>query len=506
MVRRMGLRAGSALVVSVLAAGLLVVGASSARAASATAIAASHGYTCALTTEGGVFCWGYRSTIPEPVSGLSSGVAAISGGPYQTCAVTGGGGVACWDREDPTPVAVVGLSSGVVSVAAGYSISCALSDAGGVKCWGATPTDVPGLTAGVVAITTGWSHACALTDVGGVTCWGSNRSGQLGDGTGVDSSTPVDVVGLTSGVTAIGAGESHTCAVTTGGGVKCWGANYSGEVGAETNGDYAYSPVDVVGLTSGVTGVAGGAYHTCAVTTTGGVLCWGGNRQGQLGDGTRVSRFKPAPVRHLSASVVTTALRVHSCALTTVGGVKCWGPNRLWQLGDASGWRRLAPIGVLGFPGDPGGVYRPDLEIGTSKGGSFVGDRVYNTTGEEQTRSATVAPGDAVVFFVHLRNRAAVTDSIFLSGTRREWNFTAHYFHGEQEITDAVTGVPPQRRGYPSYVTDMGPKGSIGLRIKVWVRPGTEMGSERVILLRATSGGGSRKVDVVRAIVTVGAA
>ena len=87
---------------------------------------------------------------------------------------------------------------------------------------------------GIVAVTARESHTCALTTGGGVKCWGQNWEGQLGDGTTADRSTPVDVSGLASGVSALSAGRDHTCALTTGGGVKCWGGNWAGQLGDGT--------------------------------------------------------------------------------------------------------------------------------------------------------------------------------------------------------------------------------------------------------------------------------
>jgi alpha-tubulin suppressor-like RCC1 family protein len=353
-----------------------------------TAIAVGESHTCALTAGGGVKCWGWNGhsqlgdgttaqrSMPVDVSGLASGVTAIAAGYGHTCALTTGGGVKCWGdnyygklgdgttTDHSTPVDVSGLASGVTAIAVGSSHSCALTSIGGVKCWGwngrsqlgdgttadrSTPVDVSGLTSGVTAIAAGSFHTCALTSGGGVKCWGYNRSGQLGDGTTTDHSTPVDVSGLASGITAIAAGHMHTCALTAGGGVKCWGYNRSGQLGDGTTTE-RHTPVDVSGLASGVTAIASRYTHTCALTTGGGVKCWGWNSNGQLGDGTTTERHTPVDVSGLASGVAAIAAGAwHTCALTAGGGVKCWGANENGLLGDGTTTERHTPVTVSGL-------------------------------------------------------------------------------------------------------------------------------------------------------------
>ena len=115
------------------------------------------------------------------------------------------------------------------------------------------------------------------------------------DGTTTTGLSPLSLPGSSPGVATIIAGYAHTCAVTTGGAAKCWGDNAWGQLGDGTLTD-RLTPVTVSGLSSGVTTISAGFYHTCAVTTGGAAKCWGYNEYGQLGDGTFTKRLTPVTV------------------------------------------------------------------------------------------------------------------------------------------------------------------------------------------------------------------
>ena len=154
-----------------------------------------------------------------------------------------------------------------------------------------TPTMPPG---GNRQIAAGAEHTCALTSSGGVKCWGRNNYGQLGDGTTTDRLTPVDVSDLADGVQSIEAGVAHTCALTASGVTMCWGRNDYGQLGDGTTTD-RLTPVEVSDLAVDVQAIAAGPEHSCALTS-GDIRCWGGNGRGQLGDGTTTDRLTPVEV------------------------------------------------------------------------------------------------------------------------------------------------------------------------------------------------------------------
>ncbi len=356
-------------------------------------IAGGGSHTCALTNSGGVRCWGdnsngqlgdgttSNSNIPVEVLGLSLGVIAVATGGNHSCALMSDGAVRCWGSNifgqlgDSTTknrsiaVDVRGLGGGVTKIVAGGLHTCALVDTGGVKCWGSnisgqlgdgarapglTPIEVSGL-GGVTTIAAGADHTCALTSSGGVQCWGKNDSGKLGDGTTTDRWAPVDVTGLSSGVTAVAAGTGHTCALTSGGSVRCWGLNFFGQLGDGTT-IGRLTPAEVSTLDSGVTAILAGGNHGCALAGAA-IKCWGANQLGQLGDPTTTEALTPVDVKDLNASITAiTAGSNHSCALTDIGTVKCWGNNGSGQLGGGTTPDQTAPVEVSGLNVEPSSI------------------------------------------------------------------------------------------------------------------------------------------------------
>ena len=387
-----------ALIAFVLLLGVAVIGPMSATPAGAatgtsiTSIAAGPLDTCAVTVAGAAKCWGSNyygqlgngtnddSLTPVSVTGLTTTAASISVGNAHACAVTTAGAAKCWGQnstgqlgnnsvtDSSTPVSVAGLSSGVAAIAAGFDYSCAVLTSGVVKCWGAndfgqlgngtqdaslTPVTVTGLTgASKIAVSSAQlSHSCALTTAGAMACWGNNGDGELGDGTDNLHTTFITPTGMGSNVKDMDVGNSHTCSVTTAGAALCWGFGGQGQLGNDRTFD-RYLPEPVTGLSSGVGSISGGVDHSCAVLTTGGVKCWGYNVDGELGDGTTNGSIVPVSTYGLSSGMTSvSAGGYHTCGVSTAGAAKCWGGNGYGQLGDGTTNGSLVPMVVPSFTG-----------------------------------------------------------------------------------------------------------------------------------------------------------
>ena len=286
-----------------------------------------------------------------------------------------------------TPIA--GLS-GVVSVSGGDFFASALLSDGTVWAWGycrygecgsapgpvSTPVQVPGIS-DVIAISSngayGGGHTLALNAEGTVWAWGLNYFGQLGvsqyAGTYGPTPIPIQVPQLNC-VTSVAAGSFFSIASRSDGTVWTWGDNTYGELGNGTIGGWSYTPTEVPVINDAVA-VNAGAYHALVLHSNGTVSAWGRNTEGQLGDGTFVTRGYPVLVAGLTSVRFVTAGVFHSLAILDDGAVRVWGDNSWGQLGTGDTIRAtlpVQPIGITSALDIAGGAYhtailRPDQTV-----------------------------------------------------------------------------------------------------------------------------------------------
>jgi cysteine-rich repeat protein len=354
------------------------------------AVAQGDDHACLLSTADEVYCWGNNSYgqlgigstqnkfVANKVAALAN-VRAIRANQHATCAITNTGALYCWGNNhagrlgDGTqenrvlPTLVLGMEANIRSVALGLSQTCAVKHDGSTWCWGlnqggslgqgiegdsyTTPRNAA-LTGQATMITARSSYTCAATSKDGqanpdtVQCWGGNYHGVVGDGSNSDKAKPVAVLDLPEGVTALAAGLEHMCAIASDK-LYCWGNNSNYQLGVSlfANKNRAFA---VPGVGNGPLAVAAGYAHTCAVDAAGAVLCWGQNADGQLGDGTKTKRASATPASVLTSSATMLALGdKHSCAADNAGAVWCWGNNDQGQLGDGTTDGRLQPTATV---------------------------------------------------------------------------------------------------------------------------------------------------------------
>ncbi|MEO8224209.1 MAG: thrombospondin type 3 repeat-containing protein, partial [Gammaproteobacteria bacterium] len=289
------------------------------------------------------------------------GNATLGAGGNHTCAIVRNGSIYCWGQNSlgqlgnggvpatfsGIPVALTGIGN-ATGVTGGFQHACALQADGVVKCWGrgvegqlgngagastTTPVTVSGLSGSpVLAVAAGYLHTCSVLTTGGVRCWGSNTNGQLGNGTFSPSNTPVAVSGISTAI-GIAVGGDNACALLAVGMVQCWGANTQGQLG--NSGGITSTPVTVAGITGAVS-LAGGFEHFCALITGGNLKCWGRGLEGELGNGGFASSSTPVAVSLVGSAVAVSASSGHTCAVIEGGSLQCWGTNGNGQLGNGT--------------------------------------------------------------------------------------------------------------------------------------------------------------------------
>jgi alpha-tubulin suppressor-like RCC1 family protein len=352
-------------------------------------VSAGFEQTCGLILARRVFCWGHNAlgqlgdgTIADHLTPLPivmpDGVtefASVTSGASFVCALTDDGQAYCWggdfygqlgdgnttNQATPLPVKVV-MPAGVsfASLTAFGSSACGLTGSGDAYCWGynfhgqlgdgttnnqSTPVKVqlPVEVTSFKSLTAGEVHTCGLTDAGEAWCWGDNSLGQLGDGTTINKSLPVQVLQPAGGsvkYTSLTGGGGHTCGLTDAGPAYCWGTDVHGQLGDGDPGSNKSTPVPVVMPAVTFASLTAGGIHTCALTQAMAAWCWGSNNNGQIGNGSSTDTDTPTPVEVTMPGGVTFASlslsAYQGCGLTFDGWAYCWGDNWAGQLGDGT--------------------------------------------------------------------------------------------------------------------------------------------------------------------------
>jgi cysteine-rich repeat protein len=389
-------------------------------------LVAGGSHTCALLDSGSVRCWGgggngqlgYGNTnsigddeYPASAGDVNVGETArqLVAGVSHTCALLGSGSVRCWgsglfgqlgygdvtnigDDEHPAAWGNVDVGGTVIQLAAGSFHTCALLDSGSIRCWGngfdgqlgygrtnhigddETPASAGDIDVGgtVIQIAAGSFHTCGLLDSGSVRCWGNGSNGQLGYGntTDIGDNEPPASAGdidLGGSAVALAGGAFHTCALLDTGAVRCWGANFAGQLGygntTDIGDDESPALAGNVNVGGAVRQISVGARHTCVLLDSGAVRCWGDGDNGQLGYGnTNIIGDNEFPASAGDVNIGGSLLRAvvssfHTCYLRDSGTVRCWHDAGDGQLG----YGNIINLGGNVLPESAGNVNVADL-------------------------------------------------------------------------------------------------------------------------------------------------
>lgn len=345
-----------------------------------TQVSISGAFTCALKTDGTVWCWGNNAAgklgdgtttnrnRPVQVSALT-GVTSVEAGYDFTCALKSNGTVWCWGTNgngqlgngtttnSSTPVQVTGLTN-ATQLATGPGHACVVKNDATVACWGwnvnhmlgdgtvtsrTTPVSVSGITTAIQVRAGSWNTCVLLVDQT-ITCWGSGSQmrGSGGSGSASVKTSPTGISGVTMMSNSKG---QHICSKLTDETVKCWGYNDHGQVGDNTQVD-KNSPVVIPEL-AGVNAISTNNHTSCAIKADQTVLCWGWGGWNQLGNGSTADKFVPTAVPNVTGVTQISAGYTHTCVVLADTSIQCWGKNDSGELGDGTTTSRSLAVTVL---------------------------------------------------------------------------------------------------------------------------------------------------------------
>lgn len=270
-------------------------------------------------------------------------------GTYTSSPVSVVGGFTDWVQLSGIGYSAFGVRANGTAWAWGSNSNGQLGD-------GSTTTESKSSPVSVVGGFTNWiqlsgapNHTLGLRANGTVWAWGDNTYGQLGDNTTAGKSSPVSVVGGFADWTQVSSSIYISLGLRANGTAWGWGKNYFSQIGDGTTTNRS-SPVSVVGGFADWTQVSAGGSHSLGLRSNGTAWAWGFNDNGQLGDGTTVSKSSPVSVVggftdwiQLSASG-----GLFSIALRSNGTAWAWGDNATGPLGDNTTTDRSSPVSVVG--------------------------------------------------------------------------------------------------------------------------------------------------------------
>ena len=358
---------------------------------------------CGIKTDGTLWCWGTdqngalgngaagNSNVPDQESTGATDWAQVAAGGSFTCAIKTDGTLWCWGAgangrlgnggtaDQPSPVQESTGATDWAQVAAGGGFTCAVKTDGTLWCWG-NASDGMGdqlnpnqeATAAtdwarVEASDNWYQHACALKTDGSLWCWGANSYGELGDGTTTNSNSIVAAL-PGSAWTDFDIGSGHTCGIKTDGSRWCWGENGQGQLGSSSTSGNHDAPVQIgtADWKEVSVGWGGDTAFTCGVQSDDSLWCWGNDGAGELANGAvtgnQTSPYAAGDGGAWKKLAAATGYGEHVCGIQTDDSLWCWGSDYNGELGNGA---------VTGSQASPGAVSGGGTWIDISTGSHY---------------------------------------------------------------------------------------------------------------------------------------